>query len=463
VTTTPLTAPPADTPRGRSGPLPRSASDGPGHIGRVVAGALTAGFVAALLLVAAPFVPDEEPAVAGAVLLGFALGWATLSLLSVRFTDQPQAWAAVPAVFMGLGGLLLLLFGATVDPVLMWVWPPTLLALVVWMVPQVRRHLRSRSRPWVIYPVIGMLSAAAVGGGYETVSAATDSPPAVPGQSIDVGGHSMRLHCTGTGSPTVVLQPGAGEMSWHMGWIAPRVAADTRVCVYDRPGRGGSETVDTAQDASQIAADLHTLLRRGHVPGPYVLAGHSFGGLYVLTYAARYPDEVAGMVVVDTTAPRTAPPTAGSDEPNGYDPLERVAILVSTAARLGVTRLYAPIEAGGLPPRSRDGVRASIAKGSNLRSFLDEFAQANSSMAEAGSFTSFGAKPLVVLTAGVGSDSDLIASHERIAAMSTNSMHLVIEGASHEDLIQDEHDSVATSQAILDVVTSLRNTAPLGK
>jgi hypothetical protein len=68
-----------------------------------------------------------------------------------------------------------------------------------------------------------------------------------------------------------------------------------------------------------------------------------------------------------------------------------------------------------------------------------------------------------VLTAGVGSDSDLIASHERIAAMSTNSMHLVIEGASHEDLIQDQHDSVATSQAILDVVTSLRNTAPLGK
>ncbi len=62
-----------------------------------------------------------------------------------------------------------------------------------------------------------------------------------------------------------------------------------RVCAYDRAGRGWSEPADTPQDATQIATDLHTLLQRAHVPGPYVLAGHSFGGLYVLTFAARYP------------------------------------------------------------------------------------------------------------------------------------------------------------------------------
>ena len=181
----------------------------------------------------------------------------------------------------------------------------------------------------------------------------------------------------------------------------------------------------------------------------------------MLTYAARYPDQIAGMVVIDTTAPRETPPAAGSDQPNGYDPLERVATLISTSARLGLTRLYAPTEGGGLPPQSRDGVRASITTGSNLRSFLDEFAQANSSMAEAGSFTNFGAKPLVVLTAGTGSDAALIASHERIAAMSTNSAHRVIDGATHEQLIADEKDSVATSQAILDVVSAIRNTTPV--
>ena len=145
-----------------------------------------------------------------------------------------------------------------------------------------------------------------------------------------------------------------------------------------RPGRGGSEAVSTPQDASQVATDLHTLLQRGNVPGPYVLAGHSFGGLYVLTYAARYPDQVAGMVVVDTTAPRETPPDPGSDEPNGYYPLGRVATLISTSARLGLTRLYAPTEAGALPPQSEDEARANLTTGSNLRSFVDEFAQANS-------------------------------------------------------------------------------------
>src|SRR3954451_17379270 len=288
VATTPIPVPPA-TPGDAPGTPSPSASEPRGHIGWVVFGSLTTGLVAALLLVAAPFVPAEEATIAGAVLCGFGVGWAMLAVLSARMTNQPQAWATVPAAFMGLGGLLLLMFGSSVDPVLSWVWPPALLAILVWMVVQARRHLRSRSRRWLLYPVIGILTVAAVGGGYETVSAATDAPPSMPGQSIDVGGHSLRLHCTGTGTPTVVLQPGGGEMSANMGWIAPRIAAATRVCVYDRPGRGGSDTVKTAQDASQISTDLHALLKQANVPGPYVLAGHSFGGLYVLTYAARYP------------------------------------------------------------------------------------------------------------------------------------------------------------------------------
>jgi hypothetical protein len=236
---------------------------------------LTTGLIAALLLVTAPFVPAEEATVTGAVLCGFALGWAMLAVLSARMTDQRQAWAAAPAAFMGFGGMLRLVFGSAVDPVLSWVWPPALLALMVWIVVQARRHLRSRGRRWLLYPVIGMMTVAAVGGGYETASAATDAPVTMPGQSIDVGGYSLHLYCTGTGGPTVVLQPGLGAMSADMGWIAPRVAADTRVCVYDRPGRGGSEAVSTPEDAAQIATDLHTLLQRGNVPGPYVLAGRS--------------------------------------------------------------------------------------------------------------------------------------------------------------------------------------------
>ncbi len=427
-----------------------------GRIGWVVSGSLLAGLVTAALLVAAPFVPAEEARITGAVLLGFAVGWAVLAGLSLRFTDKPQLWAVVPGAFMAVGALLLLVFGTSVDPILSWVWPPALLALVAWMTLRSRRHLASWTRSGLLYPVFAMLVVAALGGGYESISAATDAPAAMSGQTIDVGGHALRLHCTGTGAPTVVLQPGGGEMAANMGWIAPRVAAHTRVCVYDRPGRGGSEPVGIAQDAAQIATDLHTLLEQANVPGPYVLAGHSFGGLYVLTYAARYPDEVAGLVVVDTTAPRSAPTVAPSTDPNRYDPLERVSTLVSTSARLGLTRLYAPVEGAGLPPESRNELRASLSTGSNLRSFIDEFAQANASMAEAASFTDFGAKPLVVLTAGNGSDADLIASHQRIAAMSTNSVHRIVDGASHEELIADKDDSAATTQGVLDVVAAIR-------
>src|SRR5829696_4399798 len=115
-----------------------------GQIGWIVAGSLATGLLAAFLLAAAPFIPAEERAVTGAVLCGFALGWAMLAVLSVRFTDQPQRWAAAPALVMGLGGLLLVGFGAPVPQVLDWVWPPAMLALAVWMLAGVHRQLPSR-------------------------------------------------------------------------------------------------------------------------------------------------------------------------------------------------------------------------------------------------------------------------------------------------------------------------------
>src|SRR5829696_6462669 len=118
VTTTP-TPTPTPTPEDNGQDRPSHPEPGrSGHIGWIVAGSLATGLVAALLLVAAPFVPAEESAVTGAVLCGFALGWAMLAVFSARFTDQPQRWAAVPAVFMGVGGLLLVAVGSSVDGVL---------------------------------------------------------------------------------------------------------------------------------------------------------------------------------------------------------------------------------------------------------------------------------------------------------------------------------------------------------
>jgi pimeloyl-ACP methyl ester carboxylesterase len=437
-----------------------------GKIGWIIVGSLATGLVAALLLATAPFIPAEESAVTGAVLCGFALGWAMLGVFSVRFTDQPQRWAAAPALLMGVGGLLLVSFGSPADQVLNWVWPPAMLALAVWMIVCVHRQLQSRGGRWLLYPVITVLALAAIGGGYQTLGEAADAKAyPMPGQLIDVDGHRLHLRCTGAGAPTVVLEPGAGEMSSNLGWIAPAVAPDTRVCVYDRAGRGWSEPADSAQDGAQIVTDLHTLLQRGNVPGPYVLAGHSFGGLYVLTFAARYPNEVAGMVLVDSTAPASAarPGTPSPGHGGSDDAMSRVSALVSAAARLGLGRLYAQSAFGSLPPRSRDEVRASDATASTLRSTIDEYVQATASSEQAAALRDFADKPLIVLTAGSGHDAAWSTAQDRMARLSTNSVHRIIDGATHEDLITNQKDAAATTQAILDVVSSVRSKGALAR
>ncbi len=427
-----------------------------GRIGWIVAGSLATGLVAALLLVLAPFIPEQENDITGAVLWGFAIGWAMLAVLSVRFTDQPQRWAVVPAVFMGVSGLLLVAFGSGVNDALHWVWPPALLALAVWMTVQAHRQLRSRARRWLLYPVIAVMALASVSGGYETVREHLDaSAYPMTGQLVDVGGHRLHLQCTGSGTPTVVLQPGGGDMSSAMGWIAPAVAAHTRVCVYDRAGRGWSDPADATQDGEQIAIDMHTLLHRARVPGPYVLAGHSFGGLYVRIFAARYPNEVAGMVLIDSTG-AASPAWTSAHDAGSYDLLGRLSVLASTSARLGVGRLIGLVGYGSLPPQSAAEVRAKIATSASLRSTIDEFIQANASEHEAASLVDFGDKPLVVLTAGSGSDAAWIAAQDQTATLSTNSVHRVIDAASHQTLIANKEGAAATTQAILDVVSSVR-------
>jgi pimeloyl-ACP methyl ester carboxylesterase len=196
-----------------------------------------------------------------------------------------------------------------------------------------------------------------------------------------------------------------------------------------------------------------------------VLAGHSFGGLYVLRFAALYPGEVAGMVLVDSTAPRSAaqPGAASTRDAGAYDIIGRVSALVSTSARLGLGRLYGQFDFGSLPPRSRDEVRASVATASGFRSTIDEYVQANASMEQAASLRDFADKPLVVLTAGIGSDATHFATQNDLATLSTNSVHRVIDGATHEALVADEEYAAATTRAILDVVSSVRSRGPLDR
>jgi pimeloyl-ACP methyl ester carboxylesterase len=195
-----------------------------------------------------------------------------------------------------------------------------------------------------------------------------------------------------------------------------------------------------------------------------VLAGHSFGGLYVLTFAARYPGEVAGMVLIDSTAPASAARarTASPHDAGSYDVSGRVSALLSSSARLGLGRLFARLAVVDLPSSSRGGARASFATASHIRSTIDEYVQAKASGDEAAALQDFDDKPLVVLTAGIGNDPTHRAAQNHLATLSTDTAHRTVEGASHEGLVGDEAAAAHTTAAILDVVRAVRSHAPVG-
>ena len=111
----------------------------------------------------------------------------------------------------------------------------------------------------------------------------------------------LYLHCSGSGSPTVILEAGYNDISETWSLVQPEVARFTHVCAYDRAGLGQSDPVTEDRDSYQVVNELHSLLLDAEIDGPYVLAGHSLGGVYVRLYADQYPEDVAGLVLVDSS------------------------------------------------------------------------------------------------------------------------------------------------------------------
>jgi pimeloyl-ACP methyl ester carboxylesterase len=428
-----------------------------GHIGRIVAGTLVGGLLAAVVLVVGPVAGAPEHVITGSVLLVFAVAWAMLAVLSERWTDQPQRWAFVPAVFMALAGASILAVAPTGNQ-LGWVWPPVVAALAVWMIVRARRDLHSRTRTWLLYPVCGALLLSAAGGGYETYRETADAGNyPMPGRLIDVGGHKLHINCTGTGSPTVVLEPGLGEPSTAMAWIAADVAAVTRVCVYDRAGRGWSESAGTPQDGNAVATDLHTLLDRAGEHGPYLLAGHSAGGLYVLNFARIYPGDVAGLALLDSMSPQQY--TAIDGWPAFYEMYRRASAVMPSLSRFGVGRLI--YSSSNLPAPARNQERAFMATPRAARSVRDEFSQIRTSMREAQALTTLGDRPLVVLTAEEGALGGWMDAQDELAALSTNSVHRTLPDAEHAMVTEDQATAAQAAKAIDDVVDAVRTSQPL--
>ncbi len=403
---------------------------------------LAAGGVLAVALLLGPVAGGSEPLVTGSVLLAFGLGWGLMAVLTTRFSAQPQTWMTVPAMFLGSIGLVLIAFqpGPAAMDLLSWIWPVALAIVAIWMVVQVRRHLGGRGR-WLVIPMIATLLVFAVGGAIATVSAATRSSASAPsGRMVDAGGRSLYLECAGSGGPTVILQAGLGESSASWGRIAPQVAASTTVCAYDRAGHGRSDEAGP-QDGIALATDLHGLLDSAGVTGPFVLVGHSSGGDYVRVFAARYPDEVAGLVLLDAQPADAF--SALPDYPAFYQNYRRVATLSPSLARIGLVGPMLGLPADQSTPAAARGAR-------------DEVLALPAALQQAQALTSLGDRPLVVVTAGTGQQAGWLEAQNRLPHLSTDSAHRVLEAATHASIISGPDASTST-QAILDVVASIQS------
>jgi len=437
-----------DTPRTGSWPLTRT-----------VLGSLVAGALSALGLAFGVFPGAVEAVITGSLLIGFGVGWATLAYVSIRKTSHPQRWAYVPAIAMSAtgAGLVVLSPDDSSLSVMNWVWPPFMLALVIWMFLRTRQGLPRGGRR-LLTPVFVVLALAAVGAGVQDVAsvrALRDHP--APGETFTVDGRSLHIDCQGTGGPTVVLFNGLGEFSASWARISERVGDTTRVCAYDRAGQGWSDDADEPQDAVTSASDLHTVLAAAGEQGPYVLVGHSIGGPYALTYAAQYPEDVAGMVLLDSSSPRQF-----SDMPAyplQYALMKRGLSLLPTLARIGLGP--ATTAASHVPGSEGALVKAMGSTARAKRNGRDELSMLPVVFRQSQELTTLGDRPLMVLTASENlSTEGWPASQKKLAALSSDSVHRTVE-SSHAGMLEDSNGSDASVAAIRAVARSVSTGSPL--
>jgi pimeloyl-ACP methyl ester carboxylesterase len=300
--------------------------------------------------------------------------------------------------------------------------------------------------------VVGLILAGTI---YESAAEAADIQAYPPlGQMVDVGGYRLHINCTGSGSPTVIIDAGWGD--WSLAWsgVQAEVAKTTQVCTYDRAGMGYSEAGPLPRNAEQIAAELHTLLEQANIAGPYVMAGHSLGGLPVRVFVHNYPAEVAGVVLLDSMSPRqmTQPPT----EIKPQTPSQSSGVsLPSLLARIGLVRLLAaPLGlVRDLPPPAQSAFTAFSVTPRSVQAWADEGAGLQESLAQADAVKSFGDLPLIVLTATIGEQAGWQTWQEELLELSSNSQQIVLENSGHNIHIDQPEAAVS---AIVDMVSQVR-------
>ena len=306
-------------------------------------------------------------------------------------------------------------------------------------------------------------------------TAATD-PPSRTGQMVDVGGRKLHIHCTGNGAPTVVVENGGAAFSFDWELVQPEVARLTRICTYDRAGYAWSDVGPDFDTFDQSVHDLHLLLSKAGIAGPYVMVGHSYGGLLVRFYQATYPADVVGMVLVDTSHEES---------------FQQVGPKVVRIAELTADQYTALIAEGKanrpknpepdlvpetiFPPYDKLPAQFQKLHLSALRKVLPlvktwglnlQYDLSGLKKARADTPHPLANMPLVVLTAsdfnvaqvpGMTSyqvRQDHLRLQDDLASLSTDSKHVMVAGSGHEIYL---YQPAAVVQSISSVVTAVRN------
>lgn len=283
------------------------------------------------------------------------------------------------------------------------------------------------------------------------------------GKSFDIGGRSLNLFCSGGGSPTVIFESNGGVPGFRWVRLQRQVAAFTRACWYDRAGLGWSDPGPFPNHSESVAHDLHALLASAHEAPPYILVGHAMGGFHVRVYRSFFPEQVAGLVLVD---PMNEDMTVHIHNHNEFF-RPTVLLLLRAISGVGFLRLTQPRM--GPPPAGWSSQEWSTLHGlSRRRDARIAAAQelpiwVNGELARAGAC--YDSLPMVVLSAGLQDqeedpklDHDHVLKlqlHDRLAHRSARGKHVVVSNSGH-DIPDLAPEAVIT--AIQDIVHAVRST-----
>ncbi len=297
---------------------------------------------------------------------------------------------------------------------------------------------------------------------FERISETRDAAnfPA-PGQLFDVGDRKLHIWCIGSGSPTVILEAGGGSSSVQWWPLQEQLAEFSHVCIYDRPGFGWSDPSPTELSFEDGARDLKALLTAAEVPGPYILVGHSKGGLHVRTYARLYPEDVAGILLLDAAEEESIFATSNLEFVEQSLKESQAPLILS---RFGIMRLLLRFSPDAIPipdlpeelvqPYHRELARpdtweAAISGGAAYRLTPTE-------LRVAGGFGSLDDIPLIVITHGIPftggqafQEEFWPAAQERLASLSSNSELIVAENSGHSIMWDEPALVVDTVQRLI--------------